>query len=146
MTALSCVDKWEHENKMKFHWPVIAGDFRPNEMIIEDSHQKAWRIPCSLCSHVIFQHVLGGEMLSVLSAISASSIVCNACVRAKLLQLCPTLCEPMDYSLPGFSVYGTLQARILESVAWPSSRGSSWPRIQTLVSSISCIGKWVFFF
>ena len=36
---------------------------------------------------------------------------------AQLLQLCPTLCDPMDYNLPGFSVHGILQARILEWVA-----------------------------
>ena len=44
-------------------------------------------------------------------------------VPAKLLQSCPTLCDPMDCSLPGFSVHGVLQARILEWVAMPSSRG-----------------------
>ena len=36
---------------------------------------------------------------------------------AKSLQLCPTLCDPMDRSLPGFSVHGILQARALEWVA-----------------------------
>ena len=40
-------------------------------------------------------------------------------------QLCLTLCNPMDYSLPGSSVYGISQARILEWVAIPFSRGSS---------------------
>ena len=35
---------------------------------------------------------------------------------AKLLQLCPTLCDPMDYSLPGSSVHGILQARILSGL------------------------------
>ena len=44
---------------------------------------------------------------------------------AKSLQLCPTLCDPMDCSLPGSSVHGVLQARILEWVAKPSSRASS---------------------
>ena len=44
---------------------------------------------------------------------------------AKSLQSCPTLCDPMDYSLPGSSVHGILQARILEWVAMSSSRGSS---------------------
>ena len=44
---------------------------------------------------------------------------------AKSLQLCPTLCNPMDYSLPGSSVHGILQARILEWVSMPSSRESS---------------------
>ena len=45
-------------------------------------------------------------------------------VCAKALQSCPTLCDPMDCSLPGSSVHGILQARILEWVAMPSSRGS----------------------
>ena len=40
-------------------------------------------------------------------------------------QSCPTVCNPMDYSLPGSSVHGISQARILECVAISSSRGSS---------------------
>ena len=48
-------------------------------------------------------------------------------VKSKVLvtQLCPTLCDPMDYSPPGFSVHEILQARILERVAMLSPRGSS---------------------
>ena len=38
-------------------------------------------------------------------------------MHAKLLQSCPILCDPMDHRLPGFSVHGPLQARILEWVA-----------------------------
>ena len=49
-------------------------------------------------------------------------------------QSCPVLCDPMNYSLPSSSVHGILQARILEWVARPSSRGSSQPRDQTGVS------------
>ena len=49
-------------------------------------------------------------------------------------QLCPTLCDPMDYNPPGPSVHGISQARILEWVAISSSRGSSWPRDWTRVS------------
>ena len=56
---------------------------------------------------------------------------------AKLLQLCLTLCNSTDYSLPCSSVCGILQARILEWVAIPFSRGSSWPKDQTWVSSIA---------
>ena len=52
---------------------------------------------------------------------------------------------PMDYSPPGSSVHGILQARILESVAMPSSRGYSQPRDQTHVSYISCIGRCVLY-
>ena len=47
-------------------------------------------------------------------------------------------CDPMDCSLPGSSVHGILQARILQWVAMPSSRGSSWPRDQTHISCGSC--------
>ena len=50
--------------------------------------------------------------------------------HAKLLQLCLTLCDPMDLSPPGFSVHGILQARVLVWVAMPSSRGSSDPGIK----------------
>ena len=47
---------------------------------------------------------------------------------AKLLHLCLTLCDPTDCSPPGSSVHGILQARILEWVVMPSSKGSSQPR------------------
>ena len=53
----------------------------------------------------------------------------------------PNLCDPMDCSPPGPSVHGILQARILEWVAVPSSKRSSWPRDQTHVSDISCIDR-----
>ena len=42
--------------------------------------------------------------------------------------LCVTLCDPMDYSLPGSPVHGILEARILEWIAIPFSRGSSRTR------------------
>ena len=54
-----------------------------------------------------------------------------AWIHAKSLHWCPALCDPMDCSPPGFSVHGILQARILEWIAMPSSRGSSGPRDQT---------------
>ena len=52
-------------------------------------------------------------------------------------QPCPTLCHPMACSPPGSSVHGILQARILEWVAMPSSRGSSQPRDRNQVSHIA---------
>ena len=45
-----------------------------------------------------------------------------------IAQLCLTLCDPVDYSPPGFSVHGILQAGILEGVAISSSRRSSKTR------------------
>ena len=67
------------------------------------------------CSHEITRHLLLGRK-----------------VKVKVTQSYPTLCYPMDYT-----VHGILQARILEWVAFPFSRGSSQPRDQTQVSCIS---------
>ena len=47
-------------------------------------------------------------------------------------QSCPVLCDPMDYSLPGISVYGDSPGKIIEQVAMPSSKESSQPRSLTL--------------
>ena len=54
----------------------------------------------------------------------------TVCMRAQSLRLSPTLCDPMECSPPGSSVCGILQARVLEWVAVPSSRGSSNPEIE----------------
>ena len=56
--------------------------------------------------------------------------------EGEVAQSCPTLCDPVDCNLLGFSVHGILQARILEWIAISFSRGSSRPRDQTRVSSI----------
>ena len=61
------------------------------------------------------------------------------CAHANSLQSCPTLCDPIDCSPPGSSVYGILQVRMLEPVAMPSSRGSSQTRDQmSLFSLLQC--------
>ena len=54
----------------------------------------------------------------------------------EVAQSCPTLCDPMDCSLPGFSDHGIFQTRVLEWVAISFSRGSSRPRNRTQVSHI----------
>ena len=61
------------------------------------------------------------------------------CVKVKIYvtQSCLTLCDPVDYSPPGSSVHGISQARILEWVAIPFSRGSSPPRDQTQISCLA---------
>ena len=69
----------------------------------------------------------------------------HVCMHAKSVQSRPTLCNPMDCSLPGSSVHGIIQARILEGVAMSSSKGSVWPRDQTHVSYVSCIGRQVLY-
>ena len=56
--------------------------------------------------------------LQVLRKLLKSIYCAVGCARS--LQLCPTLCHPMDYSLPGSSVHRILQARILEGLLCPS--------------------------
>ena len=77
------------------------------------------------------------------SCIAGRLFTAEPSVRVFVTQSCLTLCDPMDCSLPGSSVYGSvlgiLRARILECVAISSSRGSSQPRDRTHISYISCI-------
>ena len=68
-----------------------------------------------------------------------------ACVQAKSLQSCPTLCHLWTVARQAPLSMGILQERILEWVAMPSSRESFWPRDQTNISCISCIGRWVLY-
>ena len=64
------------------------------------------------------------------------------CLHVWLPKSCLTLCDPMDCSLPGFSVQRIFQARILEWVAVSFSRVSTGPRDWT---HISFIGRWVLY-
>ena len=58
-------------------------------------------------------------------------------VKVKVPQSCLTLCDPMDCSRPGSSIHGILQARTLDWVAVPFSRGFSQPRNRTQVSFVA---------
>ena len=64
--------------------------------------------------------------------------------ESEVAQSCQTLCDPMDWGLPGFFVHGIFQARILDWVAISFSRRSSWPREWTRVSCIvgRCFTIW----
>ena len=62
----------------------------------------------------------------------------SSAVHVKLLRLCLTLWDHMDYNPRGCSVCGVFQARILERVAMAFPGGSSWPRDGTHVSCVSC--------
>ena len=79
---------------------------------------------------------LSGKTVRNINCISEHrcSLVLNEV--SEVTQSCPTLCDPMDCSLPGSSVHGILQARMLEWVAISFSRRSSQPRDRTWVSCI----------
>ena len=69
-------------------------------------------------------------------------ICMHACLVA---QSCLTFWSPMNCSLPGSSVHEILQARILEWVAMPFSRGIFLTQGSNPVSYVFCIGRWVFY-
>ena len=71
------------------------------------------------------------------TGVTVNSCMCVCACPHLVTQSCLTLCDTMDCSLPGSSVHGILQARALECVARPFSRGSSKPRDQTQVSCIA---------
>ena len=87
----------------------------------------------------------GMQVLSLVWGLRSRVCVCvyvcvRVCMRTRA-QLYPTLCDPMDCSLPGSSVHGIFQARILEWVAISFSRGPSQPRDPTQVACVSYIGR-----
>ena len=82
----------------------------------------------SHCRQIIYQ----------LSQKGSSKLSPRGCGGGGLVvKSCPTDCDPMDYNLPGSSVHGILQERILEWIAISFSRGFSQPRNQTWVSWIA---------
>ena len=70
-------------------------------------------------------------------------ITCYLCM-CSVTQSCPTLCDPMDCSLPSSSVHGTFQARILKWFAISFSKGSSPCRDRNRISHVSCIAGRLF--
>ena len=80
------------------------------------------------CSHEIKRHLLLGKKAMTNLDVCACSVMSNSL-------------QSIDCRLPGSSVHGILQARILKWVAIASSQGSSWPRDQTHISCGSCIGR-----
>ena len=106
--------------------------FRLNHML----KGELWLLSC--ISHTTCQEVKATKPTPAYLCTSRNNALC-----AKLLQLCLTLCSTVGCSLPGSSVHGILQARILVWVAISSSKGSSQPRDQALVFCIFCTGRWV---
>ena len=93
-----------------------------------------------LCSHRTTAHPSSFYFwigLKCLAFVWMSSDLYTAWTRAQSLQSSPTLRDSTDCNLPGSSVHEIFPAKILEWVAISSSRGSSWPRYQTLISCLT---------
>ena len=123
-------------------WPGIKP--RPPVFGVQNlSHWTTKQVPmCVLDMNLITKFLLSakswrpilnlpilGPILNTDTSLSFPPMLTLWKVKVKLTQSCPALCDPMDY--------GLLQARILEWVAFPFSRGSSQPRDQTQVSRVA---------
>ena len=127
-----CDRKSEYRVKSALRWLVSSFSHWPRS-----SQCQWWMLRCLLTWSLVFctpwQHGLDPHCNSKhqesLTVKSRDWLLWHPEVKVKVDQLCPTLCDPMDYT-----VHGILQARILEWVAFPFSRGSSRPRNRTGVS------------
>ena len=110
-------------------WSNVTSSRRSPQTSLYKTTPSLWNsslLPCLIFHgtyHILFIHLLWLN-------INSPSILL-------VTQLCPILCDPTGWSPLGSSVHGILQARILEWVAIPSSRGSSQTRDQTQVFCIA---------
>ena len=84
--------------------------------------------------HLFFSMMSSIDLIVSRSQKPSSCLCVCVCVCVWITQSCLTLCDPTNCRPPGFSVHGILQARILEWIAIPFSRGSSQARYRNLVS------------
>ena len=106
---------------------------------------KSWALLCYflavwLCANCLLSLDLSFHLYKMRVMLTSEGRVKETCFLSKVsevAQSCPTLCDPVDCSLPGSSVHGILQARVLEWAAISFSRGSSQPRDRTQVSRIA---------
>ena len=105
--------------------------------IIPSSSQSIYSLVPRTCEYVVLISKMDFANMIKLKILSGES-------ESKVAQLCLTLHHPMDCSLPGSSIHGIFQARVLEWVAIFFSRGSSWPRGRTQVSRTAgrCFSIW----
>ena len=94
-----------------------------------------WSVLNNILQFFFFLMLYEGDIQRSVSIFNLLSLFLK--VNVKVVQSWPVLYNPIEYSPPGFAVHRILQARLLEWVAIPFSRGSSWPRDWTRVSHIA---------
>ena len=131
---------WEWVNSSNTFW-MSSRYQRPTVDLWDTKMNKSWFLPCisSWSSRVKVKQTQKYITCTLKWSVSWDFSRNSVCAQS-----CPTLWDPMDCSLPGSSVHGIFQARLLDWVATSYSRGS-WPRDQTWVSCISCIGRHILY-
>ena len=123
--------------------PWSEGQTPENLRTFLDPRRFIWlQIYLTLHGKAVHSQLGGGYLWFFSFSFVLCWVFCNeqynfVCMYVLVAQLCLTLCDPMDCSLPGSSVHGILQARILEWVALSFSRGASGPRDWTWVSCVA---------
>ena len=125
--------------RLEFHFPNAQSRTRLKRL----SSSSSSMIPGNLCYSFSRYCIDIVQMLSSVD-LSLTNHICLFTLKlgdknllSEVTQSCRTLCDPMDCSLPGSSVCGIFQARVLEWVAISFSRGSSQPKDWTPVSFIA---------
>ena len=126
-------DPWVGKIPWRRKWPPTPG-FLPGES--HGQRSLGGYSPWGCKESDTTEHTLKCQRLSALTLLQREWVCSGPSVSeaVKLAQSCPTLCDPMDCSLPRSSTHGILQARILEWVAISFSRRSSQPRDRSRVS------------
>ena len=138
---LTEVDRWkgsEVEHKLRSTHFILYKGYKLNRKKLKFiNQQRLWKLWKSYYQqdygNLLRRHWASPKTDKYMSHLKRK----QPCLCAQSLQSCLTLCDPMIGSLPGSSVHGILQARTLEWVAMPSSRGSSQSRDQTQISCIA---------
>ena len=115
-----------HPQKSCYNWSGVS----PGDPYPRDSHAPV--IKAENCHLVPFS-----DFRWVCASLDGSHTVLLSCAESINCVLYLTLCDSINYSLPGSSVHGNSPGKILEWVAMPSSRGSSQPRDRIQVSCIA---------
>ena len=124
---------WPHQNlSSSYRWNIA-----PLHSEIQTSELELWHTWTCVFKFLVKKKHFGQEKNQY--AIDPKGMKGMKVKEMIVAQLCLTLWDPMDCSLPGSSVLGLLQARILEWLAIPFSRGSSQPRDRSSVSCTSCV-------
>ena len=103
----------------------------------------AWGFPF-ISLFVLTTNILSGLPKKSLKRLAPYKSLC-VCVCVHSMTVMSNSYDPMDSSTPDSFVLGIFQARILEWVAISVSRGSSWPKDQTRVSRVSCLGRQILY-
>ena len=132
---------WTQLSNFHFHFlqSMRAGCLRINTPVSLPLKEKDWKYQLCWLSFLLYLLLIPSQSFLELFP------KCTLLWCAKSHPSCPTFSDPIDYSLPGSSVPGILQARILEWVAIPSSRASSRSGDQIWISYVSCVGRQVLY-